>query len=149
MKLVKVNPRRRNYPTTTFANFDNLFNEFFNTGFPQTKMTTFNNPALNVVELESGYRLELAVPGFAKEHINIEVEQDILTITGKLEKKAKEGEKYTRREFNYSEFKRTFHLPETVDANAINAQFENGILSITLGLKEEAKPAPARQIEIA
>ncbi|MFK7934687.1 MAG: Hsp20/alpha crystallin family protein [Saprospiraceae bacterium] len=148
MKLVKVNPRRRNYPSTV-VNFDNLFNEFFNTGFPQAKMNTANNPALNVVELESGYRLELAVPGFNKDSINIEVDQDILSIAGKLETEAKEGEKYTRREFRYGAFKRTFHLPETVDANTINAQFENGVLLITLGLKEEAKPEPARQIEIA
>lgn len=146
MKLVKVNPRR-NYPAT-FAGFDNLVNEFFNTGFPTAK-AAFHNPALNVVELEDGYRLELAVPGFAKENINIEVDQDILTISGKLENEQQEGEKYTRREFNYTEFKRTFHLPETVDAEAINAQFANGILSVTLGLKAEAKPAPARQIAIA
>lgn len=148
MTLVKVNPRKRNYPST-FSNFDNLFNEFFNTGFPQRKIVTTSTPAVNVLELENGYKLEIAAPGFAKENFTLEVDKGILTIAGKLEKETKEGEKYTRREFHYSEFKRTFHLPDTVDSNAINAQFENGILTITLGLKEEAKPAPARQIEIA
>lgn len=147
MKLVKVNPRRRHYPAT-FANFDNLFNEFFNTGFPQSKMTRQNTPALNVVELEEGYRLELAAPGFSKETIDIKIEEDILTIAGNLENELKEGEKYTRQEFNYGTFKRTFHLPEKIDTHNIQAQFAHGILSVTLGLKEEAKPEPARQIEI-
>lgn len=147
MTLVKVNPRKRNYPST-FSNFDNLFNEFFNTGFPQSKMIANSTPAINVLEVENGYRLDIAAPGFMKEDFNLEVDKGILTISGKINTEAKEGEKYTRREFNYADFKRTFHLPETVDANAIGAQLENGILSINLGLKEEAKPVPARQIEI-
>lgn len=150
MTLLSVKPRTRNNRSVVNNNFDNFFNDFFNSNFPTTTNVKTNSPAINVVESEDGYRLEVAAPGFSKKDFSIEVEKEILTIAGKQEvQEAKEGEKYTRREFNYTEFKRTFHLPETIDAQAINATFENGILSITLNKKEEAKPQPARQIEIA
>jgi len=145
--LVKTNPRRRTYPAT-LANFDTVFNNLFNQ-VPAAQAATRRMPAINVAESEYGYRLEIAAPGFGKENFTLEVENDILTIAGKVEEKTQEGEKYTRREFKSTEFKRTFHLPETVDANAIEAQVENGVLFITLKLKESEKPAPARQIEIA
>ena len=59
-----------------------------------------------------------------------------------------EGEKFTRKEFKYANFKRTFTLPDTVDTGKIEANYENGILNITIPKKEEAKPVPARTIEI-
>ena len=84
-----------------------------------------------------------------KEDFNLELNDDVLTISS--EKKVENEEKkdnYTRREFSFQSFKRSFSLPETVDSANIHAKYENGILTIDLPKKEEAKPQPARTIEI-
>jgi HSP20 family protein len=132
--------------------FESMFNEFFNHDFP----VSFRNgamqksPAVNVVESANGYRLEVAAPGLAKEDFEVKVDKDQLTISAKKESSKTEdsGEKYTRREFSFLEFKRSFHLPETVDATNIKATYENGVLNVMLEKKPEAKPQPARVIEI-
>lgn len=132
---------------------ESMFNEFFNNDFP----VSFRNgqvqksPAVNVVETKDGYRLEVAAPGLGKEDFEVKLDKDQLTISAKkAENKSEENkeERYTRREFSYLEFKRSFHLPETVDANSIKASYENGVLNVTLEKKPEAKPQPARVIEI-
>jgi HSP20 family protein len=95
--------------------------------------------------------VELAAPGKKKEDFNIELEDNVLTISSEArsEKEEKDNEgKYTRREFSYSSFKRAFTLPETVNDYEINASYENGVLHITLPKKEEALPKPKRLIEI-
>ena len=109
-----------------------------------------NVPAVNIKEGEKDFSLELAIPGFKKEDFNIAVDNDVLTISSevKKEKEIKE-EKYTRREFSMTSFKRAFTLPETVDADAIRAQYEDGILTVQLPKKDEALPKPKRLIEIA
>ncbi|MCR9286424.1 MAG: Hsp20/alpha crystallin family protein [Bacteroidetes bacterium] len=113
-------------------------------------------PAVNIKESDEGFNLELAAPGLGKEDFKLELENDILTISAekKVEKETAEEnenktEKYTRREFSFQSFKRTFTLPETVDISNINANYENGVLLVNLPKKEEAKPQPARLIEIA
>ena len=113
-------------------------------------------PAVNIKESDEGFNLELAAPGLGKEDFKLELENDILTISAekKVEKEIAEEnenktEKYTRREFSFQSFKRTFTLPETVDISNINANYENGVLLVNLPKKEEAKPQPARLIEIA
>lgn len=132
-------------------NMDNMFNDFFNNDFP----VSFRNghfqksPAVNIAESNDAYRIELATPGLGKEDFNIKVENELLSISAKKESKQEEkGEKYTRREFGFTEFTRNFHLPETVDANGIKASYENGVLVVTLEKKPEAKPQPARSIEV-
>ncbi len=132
--------------------FESMFNEFFNHDFP----VSFRNgavqksPAVNVVESPNGYRLEVAAPGLAKEDFEVKVDKDQLTISAKkAETKAEDNvEKYTRKEFSFFEFSRSFHLPETVDTTNIKASYENGVLHVTLEKKPEAKPQPARVIEI-
>jgi HSP20 family protein len=106
-------------------------------------------PPVNIQETETGFELELAVPGRKKEDFNVEIDEQILTITSetKKEEEVKE-ENYTRKEFSYSSFNRSFTLPETVDEEGIKASYENGILRFTLPKKEEALPKPKRLIEI-
>ena len=106
-------------------------------------------PAVNIREGETGFSLELAVPGKKKEDFNIEVDDNVLTISmeTKDEQEAKE-EGYTRREFRYTNFKRAFTLPESVNEDAIEAVYEDGILKFTLPKKDEALPKPKRLIEI-
>jgi HSP20 family protein len=153
MNLVTVHPRHQRVnrrPSFATPVFDNLFNELINGSFSQPKRNSFakNRPNVNVVENNDNFRIEMAVPGLTKKDININVEKDILTISAEKEVKQKEGEKYTRKEFSYDNFKRTFQLPESVDATNIKAAFKNGILEVTIAKKEEAKELPPRAIEI-
>ena len=106
-------------------------------------------PAVNISEGETDFTLELAIPGQKREDFNVEVDNDILTISmeTKDEKSEKEGD-YTRREFRYTSFKRAFNLPETVDQDDIKADYKDGILRFTLPKKQEALPKPKRLIEI-
>lgn len=104
-------------------------------------------PAVNVVENENGFRVELAAPGFQKTDFKLNLEGNRLTISS--EKEQKEEEKYTRREFVYGSFQRTFTLPTSVDTEKIAAIYQDGILMVELPRKEEAKVKPNRSIDIA
>ena len=108
-------------------------------------------PAVNIQETEDNFLVEVAAPGKAKEDFNIELDNDVLTISSESKKENTEEEKgkFTRREFSYSTFKRAFSLPETVDSAKINASYENGVLLINLPKKEEAKVQAKRMIEIS
>lgn len=148
MNLISYFPTKTRKPVSAF---DNLFSDFFRDDFP----VTFRNggmqksPAVNIAETEDNYRIEVAAPGLEKGDFEVKVEQDMLTISAKKETKEEDkAEKYTRKEFSYFEFKRNFYLPETVDANGISANYENGVLHVTLAKKEEAKPQPTKMIEI-
>ena len=149
MSLIKFFPA--NVSKKPVNVFDHFFNDFFRDDFP----VSFNNglvqksPAVNIAETEDSYRIEVAAPGLVKSDFDVKVDQEVLTISAKKEAKTEDGsDKYTRREFNYFEFKRNFHLPETVNVEDIAANYENGILHVTLAKKEEAKPVPAKKIEI-
>ena len=133
-----------------------IFNDFFDTEWmPKAKATA---PAINVIEDEKKYTVEVAAPGMCKEDFDIQInENNDLVI--KMEKKTssetgnKEEEKcncrYLRREFSYTKFQQTLILPEDVDKGMINAKVENGVLTIDLPkivIKEE--PKTSRQINI-
>ena len=109
-------------------------------------------PAVNIRETEKDFTVELAVPGKKKDDFKVEVNNDILTISSEAqtekEEVAEDG-KYTRREFSYSAFKRSFTLPETVDEDKIKASYEDGVLRLALPKKEEALPKPKKLIDIA
>jgi HSP20 family protein len=108
-------------------------------------------PQVNIKESEQSFELELVAPGQKKEDFNIEIENDLLTISteAKTEKIEQEEGKFTRREFRISSFKRAFTLPETVKADEINAAYKDGILTLTLPKKEEALLKAKRMIEIS
>ena len=134
-----------------------IFDEFLTTdwfggtanGLKQEKTL----PAVNIRESEHDFLLELAAPGLGKEDFNIEIDNDILTISSELKEDSEQDNepkhKYTRKEFGYTSFKRTFSLPDSVQSNAINAAYQHGILSVTLPKKEEAKVQPKRLISVA
>jgi HSP20 family protein len=143
MTLVRVNPGRKVKRPSFFTDFDRMFDEFL-----KGEATPRNQPAANVIETGDGFHLQLATPGLGKEDLNLKVEKEILSIFAEIKNEAVEGEKVRRREFNYSTFKRSFHLPETVDASRITASYEQGILNVFIPKKEEAKELPPRNIEI-
>ncbi len=145
MSLVRYNP----FATKSVSNFfDEMFNrnitDFFGSDFSN------NTPSVNVVEKVDSYRVEVAAPGLEKEDFEVSIDNGFLNISAKKEHRdeVKEGDKYMRREFNYSSFTRSFQLPETVKADDIAANYENGVLKITLPKKDEAKIEAAKVIEI-
>jgi HSP20 family protein len=92
----------------------------------------------------------MAVPGLKKSDFQIELDNQVLSIsTETKEEQENQEENYTRREFGYASFKRSFTLPESVDEEKINASYSEGILNIHLPKKEEAKQRPARSIKIS
>ncbi|WP_297765322.1 Hsp20/alpha crystallin family protein [uncultured Muriicola sp.] len=130
--------------------FPSLMNEFFRPDWlGGSENYAASLPAVNIKEDETGYYLELAIPGKNKEDFNVEVDNDVLTIS--METKTedeKTEENYTRKEFSYTSFKRSFTLPETVNSEKIKASYKDGILSFALPKKDEALPKPKRMIEI-
>jgi HSP20 family protein len=104
---------------------------------------------VNVTENEKEYQIEYLVPGFKKEEIKVALEQNVLTV--KAEKKTEstdEQKRYTRKEFSFSTFKRSFTLPENIDSEQMLAKHEHGILSITIPKKVEQKKSTLKEIEI-
>ena len=130
---------------TTPSLFDDFFkpwNERFDNGNLLGKLMTL--PAVNVTENNDNYTVSLAAPGLKKEDFKVDVDGHMLTISSEKEvKKEENDEKYTRKEYSYSSFSRSFTLPEDVKQDAIDAKYENGILSIRLPRKEEAKKIAA------
>ena len=103
-----------------------------------------NVPAVNVTENENEYILTLAAPGLQKSDFNIDVEGNMLTISSeKEESKEEKDARYTRKEYNYSSFSRSFTLPEEVNREKIDAKYEEGVLKLALPKKEEAKKLAA------
>ena len=134
----------------------NLFDDFFsrdlwNWGLANSSSTNTTLPAVNIRETAENFEVEMAAPGMTKEDFKIELEGNELRINSEKEQEneMKEGERYTRREFSYQSFQRSFTLPkEVVDVEQINAKYENGVLRLLIPKKEEAKQKPARMIEI-
>ncbi len=132
--------------------FPSLLNEFFDQDW-----FNMNNginggssiPAVNIKENDNGFLIELAAPGMKKEDFKVNLDHKVLSISSesKSESKSEEG-KYSRQEFNYQSFKRSFTLPESVETDKIEATYENGVLRLNIPKKDEAKPQPSRLIEI-
>jgi HSP20 family protein len=136
------------YPTLFDRFFDNDLFDWSNRNFSSTNTTL---PSVNIKETTDDFEVELAAPGFQKADFKIELNQDVLSIVSdkKVENETREGQQFTRREFSYQSFNRTFTLPNSADGDKIKAKYENGLLKIFIPKKEEAKPKPARQIAIA
>ena len=130
--------------------FPSLMNEFFKPDW-FGGMEKFENriPAVNIKESETGFELELAIPGQKKEDFNVEIDDNVMTIS--METKSEDQtteENYTRREFSYQSFKRSFTLPETIDEDKIEASYTDGILKFRLPKRDEVLPKPKKTIEI-
>jgi len=106
-------------------------------------------PAVNIAEKDQSYELEIAIPGMKKEDIQIHVDKGVLEVSGetKTEKEEKDEKKYTRKEFTYSSFHRSFRLPDNADESIVNARYEDGILKLDIA-KKSAQIADKRSIEV-
>ncbi len=130
--------------------FPSMLDDFFKTDWlgGVSNLVT-NNPAVNIIEKDDLFEIEVAAPGFTKKDFEVDVDNEVLTIAATAQEQ-KEGEtNYARREFNYNSFKRTFTLSDAINSAAIKGDYKNGILTVTLPKREEAKAQPKRLIKIA
>jgi HSP20 family protein len=134
-----------------------LFDDFFtrdlaNWGMNNNSATSTTIPAVNIRETNDSFEVEMAAPGMTKEDFKVELDGNQLTISSekKFGNEEKEENRYTRQEFSYQSFQRTFQLPkDVVDAERINAKYQNGVLHLSVPKKEEVKKRPPRMIEIS
>ena len=129
--------------------FEDLFkpwNELFDNRFFKREM---NIPAVNIVENKDHYQLSLSAPGLKKADFKIDLDDDILTISSEKEdnKEEKDG-KYTRQEYNYSSFSRSFCLPEGADKEKVSAKYADGVLKVTIPRNGKIKSPSAKQIAV-
>ena len=147
--------RNRNF----FPSFSRIWDDddFFNRGMINWGTSNFSTsdttlPAVNIKETENSYEVEMAAPGMKKEDFKIELDNNILTISSEKSEESHEDdgkEKYSRREFSYQAFQRSFTLPkEVVDEDKIEAHYKEGVLQLTIPKKEKAKQKQPRKIEI-
>lgn len=141
-------------PTIVKSNWmPNILDDFFGSDFWNDRYNlglSTTKPAVNVVEAEKEYRIEMATPGISKKDIKIDLNKNILSISYENEQTNEENkDNYMRREFCYSTFKRSFTLPESVNAEKISARQENGILFVHIPKKPEAVEKGPKQISIS
>ena len=132
--------------------FDRFFeNDFFDWSNKNFSLTNTTLPSVNIKESDEGFEVEMAAPGLEKRDFKIELNQGVLTISSEkqVENEIKEGERFSKKEFSYQSFNRSFTLPDFADNEKIKAKYENGILKVNIPKREEAKPKPARKIDIA
>ena len=147
MSIIK---RNEIFPGLSF--FDDVFSrDLWNWGTTNNSSTNTTIPLVNIKEDNDNFLVEMAAPGMEKNDFRVELDGNLLTITSEKqnENEVKEGERYSRREFSYQSFQRSFQLPkEVVDADKIEAKYENGVLRLLIPKKEEAKPRPPKTIQI-
>jgi HSP20 family protein len=137
-----------------FPAWSRFFNDYFDKDIFDYSNKHFSNtnttlPAVNIKEDDQGYTVEMAVPGMEKSDFKINLENNMLCIASeKKTESEKKDDNYSRKEFSYQSFSRSFSLPESVDEAKIEARYESGILYISIPKKEEAKPKPPKKIEI-
>lgn len=133
---------------TLFDDFFKPWNDWFETGSGLFNRT-LTVPAVNITESHDEYRLSIAAPGMKKEDFDISLDGNMLTISCEKEEQQEEkDQRYTRKEYNYSSFSRSFNLPDEVTREKIQAQYTEGILHLSLPKKEEARKLIARSIAV-
>jgi HSP20 family protein len=138
----------------TFPAWSSFIDELFNDDLAIGTTGNFNRgmtlPKVNIKESAENFEVHMAVPGFKKDNFNISIENEELLISAEIEENKEEtNDEFTRKEFGYASFRRSFVLPDTVDGDKIKASYKDGILNVVLPKKEEAKPKPARTIKIS
>ena len=148
MKLAKRNWNNFSFFSPMFDNFNRELLNWDNKNYSSTSTTV---PAVNIKENGDTFEVEVAAPGMAKDDFKVTLDGNLLTISSaKEEKNEEQTDTYTRREFSYQSFQRSFELQkDVVDQDNIQARYENGMLRLTIPKKEEAKQKEPRLIEIS
>ena len=140
-----------------FNTFPVLFNDFFTRDMYDWNQSNFSNsgttvPAVNIKETKETFEVQLAAPGMKKDDFKIHLDGNLLTISSETGSQFEEQEEsnYSRKEFSYQSFQRSFTLPkDVVDSDKINAKYEGGVLNLIIPKREEAKQKPPRLIQIS
>jgi HSP20 family protein len=142
---------------TLFPTIPSLFDDFFTRDWLDSSLANWRVngatlPAVNVMETNDDFRIEVAAPGMKRSDFKVELDNNVLTISSEREDKSEEKDSngnYTRREFSYQSFQRSFSLPENkVLGDKITARYADGILHVTVPKSEDAKVKPAKQITV-
>ena len=143
---------------TLFPTIPSLFDDFFRRDWLDSSLANWKEsgatlPAVNVKESNDDFQIEVAAPGMTRDDFKVELDNNVLTISSEREQKNEEKDEkgnYTRREFSYQSFQRSFSLPESkVLGDKISARYSDGILYVTVPKSEDAKVKPAKQIAIS
>ena len=137
MTLVKFNNGLKNNARGPF--FNDVFDSILNDSFLSDKLVA-RVPAVNISETENEFQVELAIPGVKKEDLKISLDKNVLTVSSeKKTENVEDGKKFSKREYSYKSFSRSFTLPESADHSKIEADYTDGILKLIITKKEEAK----------
>lgn len=146
MTLVKFNPAKQNNGSL-MPGFNDAFDSIFNDTFFNDRMTS-RVPAANISESQDHYHVELAAPGLKKELFKLNLEGNVLSVSVEQSSEQQDNQKsFSKREYSYGSWVRSFTLPESANADQIEAVYSDGILKIDIAKRQEAK-AVRRQIEI-
>ena len=136
--------------------FNQFVEDFFNNDLSEWRRSNFSStnttvPKVNVKEDDDTFMIEMAAPGMKKEDFQVRLHNDLLTISSESKRENEEEEegKYTRREYAYHSFQRSFTLPASADGEKIEAKYEDGVLKLSIPKREEAKPKPPKSIDIS
>ena len=138
MGLIKFNNPAKENKTLKPVFFDDFFDDIFNYSLNNNQGWK-DSPLCNIKETETEFYVEIAIPGFTKEHLQINLEKGVLNIKGEKKEKIEEKDLYHRREFSCNKFVRQFSLPKSVDVKLTEAELNDGVLSIKIPKKEEEK----------
>ena len=145
MSLIKWKNDESRFPA-----LGSFFDDFWDRDFFKGFATGTTLPAVNIKETDDQFTIEVAAPGLEKDDFTIEVDKGMLTVSAEkqAEMEEKEGEELTRREFNFTSFRRALALPDTVKEDAITARYKNGVLFLILPKMAEAKAKPRKTVKI-
>jgi len=146
MNMIKFNSLA---PRNNF--FEDFFEDFFQSDMMmnENRSAKFTDPLVNILEGKEAFTIEMAIPGVRKEDVAIDLNKDQLIIKAEAkESEENENTEFTRKEFFYGTFEKSYFIPESVDRNAIHAEFRDGVLYIEMKKKEEAIDKGPQQIEI-
>ncbi|AYL99135.1 Hsp20/alpha crystallin family protein [Mucilaginibacter celer] len=145
MTLVKFNPAKNS--NSLIPGLNDVFDSVFNDTFFNDRLTT-RVPAANISETEDHYHVELAAPGLKKEEFKLNLDRNVLNVAVERRIEHNDAAKnYSKREYSYNSWVRSFTLPESANAESIEASYTDGVLKIDIAKREEAKIV-RRQIEI-
>ncbi len=148
MTLVRLYPKNGNPVRNEDAAF--MYNDLLKDLFGGNNFSGSGvSPRTNILEMKDAFELEIALPGISRKDIQINVDKDFLSISSREDKDSPNTGNYHRREFNYLNFCRSFHIPDSVSKDKITAKMENGILKVNLPKKEEAVDKGPREINIS
>lgn len=146
--MYKLKGNQRRVPATFSGLLDSMINDNWGEFFNDNHLTN-NSIPVNIKELDNAYQLDVVAPGLKKEDFNINIDHDLLTISFEQKEEHKETtDKMIRNEYQFRSFKRSFNLSDTINAAEISAGYTDGVLSLMLPKKEEAKKL-TKKIEIS